>query len=51
MVKNALNMNKYPIYTQQFEPFMPNMSVIDLLFKHGSKNSKEIIKQSGKIGN
>ena len=50
-LKHLFTNFKHPIYTQQFEPFMPNMSVIDLLFNHGSKNSKEIIKQSGKIGN
>jgi len=41
---------KHPTYNQQFEPFIPNMSVIDLLFNHGSKTSREIIQKSGKIG-
>jgi len=38
---------KHPIYTQQHEPFMPEMSVIDLLFNHGDR-SMGIISQSGK---
>jgi len=33
---------KHPIYEQRFKPFVPNMSVIDLLFNCGPK-SKEII--------
>lgn len=32
----------HPVYHQKFKPFMPNMSVIDLLFNEGPK-SKEII--------
>jgi len=41
---------KHPVYRQQFEPFIPNMSVIDLLFNHGNKTSREIIQKSGNIG-
>jgi hypothetical protein len=38
---------KHPVYTQQFEEFIPYMSVIDLIFNEGPK-SLEIIK-SGRI--
>ncbi len=41
---------KHPVYSQQFESFIPNMSVIDLLFNHGNKASREIILKSGNIG-
>ena len=34
---------KHPIYPQRFKPFIPNMSIIDLLFNCGGK-SIEIIK-------
>jgi len=40
---------KHPNYIQQFEPFIPNMSVIDLMFNHGSKTSRKLIQKSGKI--
>lgn len=33
---------QHPIYSQQFEPFIPCMSSIDLLFNYGSK-AKEIL--------
>jgi hypothetical protein len=36
---------RHPVYTQLYEPFIPEMSVIDLLFNHGEK-CLEIIKQS-----
>jgi hypothetical protein len=29
---------KHPTYTQLFKPFIPNMSVIDLIFNHGEKS-------------
>jgi len=38
---------QHPIYKQQYEPFMPEMSIIDLLFNCGDK-SMEIIRRSGK---
>ena len=38
---------QHPVYKQQYEPFMPEMSIIDLLFSRGDK-SMEIIRQSGK---
>ena len=42
---------KHPVYKQLYEPFIPNMSSIDLLFNHG-KDSLNIIKggneQNGK---
>jgi len=28
----------HPIYRQLYEPFLPTMSVIDLLFNHGNKS-------------
>jgi len=36
----------HPIYTQVYEPFIPCMSIIDLLFNHGDK-SLDIIKGIG----
>ena len=33
---------KHPVYKQCYEPFMANMSIIDLLFNYG-KDSKEIL--------
>ena len=36
---------KHPTYTQQYKPFIPCMSSIDLLFNHGPK-SLEIITQN-----
>jgi len=35
----------HPVYVQKFKPFIPNLSVIDLLFNHG-KESGEIIKNA-----
>ncbi|NQT30407.1 MAG: WbqC family protein [Candidatus Saganbacteria bacterium] len=40
---------KHPVYKQQYEPFLANMSLIDLLFNYGSEQSSEIIKSSGRI--
>ncbi|KAF0135222.1 MAG: hypothetical protein FD145_48 [Candidatus Saganbacteria bacterium] len=40
---------KHPSYKQLHEPFMPNMSVIDLLFNLGSEKSREIILNSGRV--
>jgi type I restriction-modification system DNA methylase subunit len=37
---------KHPVYRQRFSPFVPNMSVIDLLFNCGPE-SKKIITDSG----
>ena len=34
---------KHPVYRQQFEPFIPEMSVIDLLFNEGPR-AKEIVR-------
>ena len=36
---------QHPTYQQCFEPFIPNMAIIDLLFNHGSK-AKKIISNS-----
>jgi len=45
---NHLFLNfSHPTYTQQFEPFIPYMSVVDLLFNHGSERSKQIILNNG----
>ena len=38
---------RHPIYRQRFEPFIPNMSVIDLLFNRGNDDSRRIILNSG----
>lgn len=40
---------KHPVYRQLHEPFLPNMSVIDLLFNYGGAKSREIILGSGGI--
>lgn len=40
---------KHPIYQQKFKPFLPYMSIIDLLFNHGQK-SMEIILAENKEG-
>lgn len=44
--KNNINIKfydfQYPVYHQCYEPFMPNLSTIDLLFNEG-KNSKDIL--------
>ena len=40
---------QHPEYPQEYEPFIPNMSVIDLLFNCGDK-SKDIIISSGNTG-
>jgi len=39
----------HPTYTQQFEPFIPYMSIIDLLFNHGNEGSKKIILNSANV--
>ncbi len=44
-LKHVFSDFKHPVYPQQFEPFVSNMSVIDLLFNCGSE-SKEIIKKA-----
>lgn len=33
---------KHPVYVQQFKPFIPNMSIIDLLFNCGPESAKII---------
>ncbi|MFH0889152.1 MAG: WbqC family protein [Planctomycetota bacterium] len=38
---------RHPLYKQTYEPFIPELSVIDLLFNYGDR-SLEIIKDSGK---
>ena len=38
---------QHPVYNQQHEPFMPEMSIVDLLFNYGDR-SMEIIRQGGK---
>ena len=49
-IKHLFTNFKHPVYMQQFGPFIPNMSVIDLLFNQGNKTSREIIQKSGNIG-
>ncbi len=34
---------RHPVYQQQFEGFLPNMSVIDLMFNHGPKSLDIIV--------
>ena len=38
---------KHPIYKQQFEPFLPYMSIVDLLFNHGDKSLKILLNNNG----
>ena len=40
---------QHPVYHQQFTPFIPNMSVIDLMFNYSSDRVKEIIRSSGGV--
>ena len=40
---------KHPVYKQLHDPFMPNMSVIDLMFNYGNEKSREIILNAGGI--
>jgi len=42
-IDNQFSDFKHPIYSQQFEPFVPNMSVIDLLFNYGPESRKIIL--------
>ncbi len=46
-VKHIFSEFKHPIYPQRFEPFIENLSVIDLLFNCGPK-SLEIIQSSSR---
>lgn len=39
----------HPVYNQLFRPFIPNMSVIDLMFNYGNERGREIIQKSGGI--
>lgn len=39
----------HPTYTQRFEPFIPYMSIVDLMFNYGSEQSKQIILNSGRV--
>ena len=34
----------HPIYKQMFEPFIPNLSAIDLIFNYGDKSREALIK-------
>ena len=36
---------EHPVYQQQYEPFMPEMATIDLLFNHGPKSLEIITKK------
>lgn len=48
---NSVYINfRHPVYRQQFEPYIPDMSVIDLMFNYGNDPSREIIQNSGGIG-
>jgi hypothetical protein len=37
----------HPIYYQRAEPFIPNISVVDLMFNLGNEKSRQIILKSG----
>ena len=39
---------QHPIYSQRFEPFVPNLSVIDLMFNLGNEDSRKQIIRSGR---
>ena len=49
-LKNYFTNFKHPVYKQLIEPFIPNMSTVDLLLNHDLKTSKKIIEDSGIIG-
>jgi hypothetical protein len=36
----------HPVYTQQFGEFVPFLSVLDVLFNHGIKTSRELLRMS-----
>ncbi|MBU4274577.1 WbqC family protein, partial [Patescibacteria group bacterium] len=46
-LKHVFSNFKHPLYPQQFKPFIPNMSVIDLLFNCGKESIKIIKEASG----
>lgn len=37
----------HPVYTQQFGDFVPYLSALDVLFNHGVKESREILRRAG----
>lgn len=37
----------HPVYTQQFGDFVPYLSALDVLFNHGVKESREILRRVG----
>ena len=39
----------HPTYRQLFEPFIPSMSIIDVLFNMGNEDSRKIILSSGRM--
>jgi hypothetical protein len=49
-IKSLYTNFRHPVYRQQYEPFIPNMSVIDIMFNQGNDYSREIIRGSGLIG-
>ena len=40
---------RHPVYRQRHKPFIPYLSVIDLMFNRGSNHSSEIIRNSGGV--
>jgi hypothetical protein len=46
-IKSYFQDFQHPVYKQVYEPFIPELSIIDFLFNYGDK-SLEIIQQSGK---
>ena len=40
---------QHPVYRQQSKPFIPNMSLIDLMFNKGSNHGSDITRNSGGV--
>lgn len=40
----------HPIYIQQWKTFLPNLSILDLLFNEGYENASQIVRESGLKG-
>ena len=48
-IKNLFREIKHPVYTQIYEPFISNMSVIDIIFNCGAEKARKIIYKCGSV--